>query len=130
MTKTDIATAEQWLAKWDAGEPCWTIEMGGIGPGYEQCIHITAAEILRFLLSEKPDPKLWDDKAKWAEWRDKISAVVHSSEVCETLGLSGAQYGAAVSLATAFYMRGPAVCLTEVPDDRAILVSNSMKPAA
>jgi hypothetical protein len=26
------------LEKLDKGEPIWTLEMGGMGPGYEQCI--------------------------------------------------------------------------------------------
>src|SRR5581483_2130454 len=32
--------AADWLARWDAGRAVWSIEMGGLGPGYEQCIHI------------------------------------------------------------------------------------------
>jgi len=37
------ADAADWLKRWDDGGTCWSIEMGGFGPGYEQCIHITAA---------------------------------------------------------------------------------------
>ena len=44
--------AVEWLRRWDAGEGVWSIEMGGIGPGYEQCIQITAAEILRYMIAE------------------------------------------------------------------------------
>jgi hypothetical protein len=29
--------------------------MCGLGPGYEQCIHITAAEILRWFIGENAD---------------------------------------------------------------------------
>ena len=130
MLKENFQTAEDWLTKWDAGEPCWTIEMGGIGPGYEQCTQLTAAEILRFLIAEKPDATLWDDKEKWAEWRDKIQDIAMEAPACKKLGLSGGQVGAATSLATGFYMRGPAQCFTEVPEDRLILASNNLQPAA
>src|SRR3990172_3354015 len=41
------ADAADWLKRWDEGRGVWSIEMGGLGPGYEQCIHITCAEILR-----------------------------------------------------------------------------------
>lgn len=34
------ATNETALAAWDAGEPVWSCDMGGMGPGYEQCIQI------------------------------------------------------------------------------------------
>jgi hypothetical protein len=49
------ADVTDWLRRWDEGKTCWSIEMGGLGPGYEQCIHITMAEILRFMLEKKYD---------------------------------------------------------------------------
>ncbi len=42
--------ATEWLRRWDAGETVWTVSLGGLGPEYEQCIQITGAEILRWLL--------------------------------------------------------------------------------
>ena len=30
-----VDAAEQ-LRRWDAGDSIWTVEMGGLGPGYEQ----------------------------------------------------------------------------------------------
>src|SRR5688572_10010547 len=35
------------LERWDAGQTVFTIELGGLGPGYEQCIHIAAFEAIR-----------------------------------------------------------------------------------
>lgn len=29
------------LKRWDAGDPIWSIEMGGLGPSHEQCIQIS-----------------------------------------------------------------------------------------
>ena len=40
-------TASELLEKWDNDEIVPTIEMGGLGPGYEQCIHILVFEIIR-----------------------------------------------------------------------------------
>jgi hypothetical protein len=35
------------LAGWDSGELVFTIELGGIGPSYEQAMHIAVFETLR-----------------------------------------------------------------------------------
>lgn len=129
-------TAQEWLEKWDKNKICWTIEMGGMGPGYEQCIHITVAEVLRFLLAENPDHTKWVDDPEdeqapesWPIWREKIRDSLLSNPVINKLGLSGAQAGAAMSLGTRFYMKGPAVAFTEVPNDRLIQVSKRFPDA-
>lgn len=101
--------ARAWLAKWDAGEIVWTIEMGGLGPGYEQCIQLMAAEMLRVLL-ERGMPE--DDEAR-RKLLTELPAV-------EKLGPTGAQWGAAANLAMNFYRRGPEVALASVSPDRRI----------
>lgn len=116
--------AADWLSRWDANTPVWSVEMGGMGPGYEQAIQITAAEFLRFMVSEDFDHRTWESKEKWAEDRDTINAHGHSNEVISKLGLSGAQAGAALSLATQFYMRDPWVALSDtMVKERLIQVS-------
>jgi hypothetical protein len=35
------------VAAWDAGRVIWTVEMGGLGPGYEQTIQTLVVELLR-----------------------------------------------------------------------------------
>ena len=40
-------TASEALARWDAGGSVFTLEMGGLGPGYEQVIHIVVFELIR-----------------------------------------------------------------------------------
>lgn len=122
------ADAADMLSRWDDGRTIHTIEMGGIGPGYEQAIQVTAMEILRHLLEAKYDPDLWEDKDVWARNRDAISGAV--TPAIEGLGLSGAQWGAALNLATALYMRGPRQCLKEVPNDRHTIVSKDFPTAA
>lgn len=125
-------TASDWLAKWDAGDPVWSIEMGGIGPGYEQCIQITAAEVLRHMLAAEYDAASWQDKDKWAKDREAIEKTIFANETIKDLGLSGAQWGAAVNLASCLYKRGPDSLNDDAVKDRRILVSNSMglKPRA
>ncbi len=125
------ADAGEWLKRWDEGRGVWTIEMGGLGPGYEQCIHITAAEIIRYFLAEKHDSSLWIDKDIWKQVRDKMEPVVLEIPVVKNLGLSGAQWGAAVSIASAIYMRGPREIMTDkATKDRHIQVSKNFPAAA
>ena len=40
-------TALDALAAWDRGEHVWTVELGGIGPGYEMAIQTLAFELIR-----------------------------------------------------------------------------------
>jgi len=90
-------TAQEALTKWDAGEVLWTIEMGGIGPSYEQAIHLAVFEIIR----------AGGDADKAA---------------LQGLGLSGAQAGAAKSIASRAIEKGWDGMLATVPADRKIMV--------
>lgn len=119
------ADAADWLSRWDAGKGVWSIEMGGLGPGYEQAIQITAAEIVRHLLVSQYDASVWADSEKWDADREAISAAV--SPIVDPLGLSGAQWGAALSLATKLYRDGPRAVLTNPAiAERKIQVSRDM----
>ncbi len=90
-----MKTINELLKAWDAGEPVWTIELGGLGPGYEQAIQVAAIEIARKLRKYKPTGKQSVDK----EALEKICReVIH--EIDRDLGgLSGAQANAAKWLA-------------------------------
>lgn len=109
------------LARWDAGRSVWSVEMGGLGPGYEQALQITAFEILRHLLSAKYDAAAWVSTEAWKVDRDKIEKAVFP--VVDGLGLSGAQWGAALHIAFRQYRDGPLVFIKSAPDDRKIQVS-------
>lgn len=125
------ADAADWLKRWDDGRSVWSIEMGGLGPGYEQAIQITVAEILRHLLDAKYDHKVWADQDAWKRDREKIDAAGFANERIKQLGLSGAQWGAAMSLATSLYMNGPRHIMTdERVKDRHIQVSRTFPQAA
>ncbi len=125
------ADAKDWLGRWDAGKTVWSIEMGGLGPGYEQCIHMTAAEILRFMLEKNYDSAFWEDSEIWKRDCDEIRGAIFKNEVISSLGLSGAQYGAALNLASHIYMKGPRAMMSN-PDikDRHIQVSKDFPGAA
>lgn len=74
-------TAADALAKWDAGEIVTTIERGGMGPGYEQCIHVLVFEIIRDYIGKD----LPETGAKWSEFgQETLARLKH-------LRLSGAQ---------------------------------------
>ena len=109
------ADAADWLQRWDAGKTVWSIEMGGLGPGYEQCIHITAAEILRHMLASNYMVELLDDASALKQVRKEIDAMADQNKTIQALGLSGAQWGAAMNLAVMFYRRGPRAAMN---DDR------------
>lgn len=103
--------AKEWLRRWDEDGHVWSIEMGGLGPGYEQAIQVTAVEIVRDMLASDPKVDEWDDADKWRATVDGISDRVMPK--LSDLGLSGAQWGAAVSLAAHIYRRGPATAFAD-----------------
>lgn len=90
-------TIDEMIAKWDAGEPVQSLEMGGIGPGYEQAIQILMMEILR----DERDTDTTGDRSQY--WAD--ATVARCDKPC--LGFSGSQVGAAKSLAWGFLEHGP-----------------------
>jgi hypothetical protein len=105
--------AEQ-LRRWDAGESIWSIEMGGLGPGYEQAIQVLAVEIMRdWLGKELPE------KVSTSDLADATIARLPDG------GYSGAQVGAAAQLAYKWLSDGPAACMGQVEDDRHIQVSRA-----
>jgi hypothetical protein len=125
------ATAADWLAKWDSGAAVWSVEMGGMGPGYEQCIQITAAQILRHMLDAKYDASQWGDGGRWPDDRKAIETFGFADDTIKGLGLSGAQWGAACSLAACIYKRGPIDALSDpAVKERLIMVSKSFPGSA
>ncbi|MDB5988885.1 MAG: hypothetical protein JWQ10_288 [Herbaspirillum sp.] len=107
------ADAADWLKRWDDGKSCWTIEMGGLGPGYEQCIHITATEILRHMLAKSYDVDGWTDPDQWKKDHHEIETAGFANPTIQKLGLSGAQWGSALNLAAMFYRQGPRAVMTD-----------------
>lgn len=85
------------LAAWDSGESIWSMEMGGLGPGYEQAIQVAAVEFARVGKNFVPS----GDNEKDAEAWDKICSdrLREIDTKDANLGLSGAMFGAASWLA-------------------------------
>lgn len=121
-------TVAEALARWDRGESVFSVEMGGLGPSYEQAIQILAFELMRAFDGKLPRIEV--------EWTDENKATLKSlaNEVETRLdgvyGFSGAQVGAARSLAVIVCRRGyrAALRMPEVKD-RLILVSRNMPEA-
>ena len=112
------ASTEDALARWDAGLPVFTVEMGGLGPGYEQAIQTAVLyTVRRYLAMAEPPP---DDA-------DAIGAAVRGfvDEAARELHLSGAQHGAAVSLAWGYITKGWKETLDSVDRDRITQVSKT-----
>ena len=100
------------LERWDNGKILWSVEMGGLGPGYEQCIQVAVFEILRGLQGQK----IPSDHKERQDFYDKILHEAMAKPENKILnGLSGSQAGAAMNLASKLFTRGWVV-LDEVPD--------------
>ena len=110
---------EEIVAAFDRGDVVHTLEMGGIGSGYEQAIQVLMVELLR--------PGIAPTEANWDTWGDDI---VHRMD--EDNGFSGAQVGAAKWLANQVFKFGMNSVLARAKakaeesgekDDRAIMFS-------
>lgn len=117
-----ISDAKERLRLWDAGEIVWSVEMGGLGPGYEQAIQVLAIEIIRDNVdgSEPID-------TQYSNWGDSTVSRVdyklpNGKYACG--GFSGAQVGAAKAIAYRLLKDGETKALDSVPSDRKIQVSN------
>lgn len=90
MHDDENTTVADVLKAWDAGESIWTVERGGLGPGYEQAIQVLFVEMLRDLTGKPlPDPKS-PEASTWGD--DTVHRLNH-------FGFSGAQVGMARDLA-------------------------------
>jgi hypothetical protein len=118
-------TAREQVERWDAGQSIWTLEMGGMGPGYEQAIQVLAIEITR----DNLDKFVPANEAEYRTFGDSTITRIDvklpdGSYSCG--GFSGAQAGAAKSLALQWLREGPAALLAR-PEakDRKIQASKS-----
>lgn len=112
-------TAEEALRRWDAGQNLWSIEMGGLGPGYEQAIHIAAFELLRMALP-LPRPSDPSDADGWRALGKHIDEMPQPA--LKGMGLSGAQYGAALNIVMVTLRFGWRAGIEKAPEDRRIQV--------
>ena len=119
MRKLIPKTWQEALERWDAGESVFTVEMGGFGPGYEHCIQATAFDLLRH---QKKHDCLKPRAKKFPPCWEK--AILESDK---TWGLSGAQAGAAKSLASLVILNGYAKFLAD-PSVKDRLIQDKKEP--
>lgn len=117
----------EWVSRWDAGDLIWTVEMGGMGPGYEQAIQVTAVEMVRWFVKDGTDAAEFADEKKYPALRDRMDADLFAEHgPLKGMGLSGAQVGAARNLACHIYRDGPDKALAhDEVKDRKIMVSKA-----
>lgn len=126
MEITNELTAADLLAAWDAGESVWSVEMGGLGPSYEQAIQVLIVELVRdHIGTPLPDVEAMEKQARedwWWTWGDDTARRLN--EACG--GFSGAQVGAAKSVAIRILRDGYAATLASMREhdsDRLIQAS-------
>lgn len=82
-------------------------------------------------MERKYEPETWDDREAWERDREEIETAGFANARIRAIGLSGAQWGAALSLALQFYRRGPRAVMTdERVKDRHIQVQRTFPVAA
>ncbi len=119
-------TLDEMLSAWDRGESIWSIELGGLGPGYEQAIQVAAVEFAR---AGKGMARTDDEKADYRSFDELCSGALRAFD--EKLGgITGAMFGAAKWLAWQWcFNGGPDGLLERMKSngqaDRAIQCSNS-----
>ena len=107
-------TIQELLAQWDRGESIWTMEMGGIGPSYEQAIQLLMIELVR----DHAGHPLPSESTFWIWGEHTMHRINHACG-----GFSGAQVGAAKQIAFRLLRDGYDAFLASIPQDRKILVS-------
>jgi hypothetical protein len=107
-------TAVEAMKRWDKGEGLFTIiRLGGIGPGYEQAIHVTIFELIRAANGLRMSGEDF--------WRLADTTL---ERIGGELGLSGAQAGIAKNFAFAVLRDGWQKTILAYPDERRIQVSD------
>ena len=114
------------LAAWDRGEPIQTCQMGGISDGYEKAIHIMGMEMLRAMETRPFDWEAYEQaddaaqKLKWEAYYDLIDAQFNVKSAVDQVDPTGAQFGAAMNLASMIHRNGYEEAIKKVPADRLI----------
>lgn len=122
-------SAAEAVEKWDRGEIVWTLDMGGMGPGYEQAIQVFMIEVLREAVMRGKKAEDYTNE----QWDEMATAVLKTMDD-KLGGLSGAQFGAARWLAYQLFANGwehvRAKAKENGQEDRWIMVSNHWPKSA
>lgn len=132
MSKVKPNNVTEALAAWDAGDEVETVEMGGMGYGYETAIQCTAFELMRALRDNptlaKINAEIGDKDTFPPEFGKMLDDVIAKADREQSLGLSGAQAGAAKSMAINFTRHGWDNARNRVPE-RMIFTQRPAAPA-
>ena len=115
------------LAAWDAGKEVQTVEMGGLGDGYEMAIQCLAFEMMRAIRDDPALRRMNDETPDDGEFpqafKDRLDAIATEMDARNPEtgryalgGLSGAQVGAAKNIAVNLSRHGYANARNSVPD--------------
>lgn len=119
LAEKDISTDEV-IARWRAGDTVFSVELGGLGPGYEQAIQIALFGILGHWLDKKVNPdSLIKDNRFTEECEQDLT------EFLKDVDLSGAMYSIASQTAYQFLKHGYAEIMKKCPEDRTIQVERN-----
>ena len=128
MTNTLYAeTAQEQVQRWDRGETIWTVEMGCLGPGYEQAIQVAAVEITRDYLGKDIPSR---DSDEWERFIESFGEATIIRITGSLGGLTGAMEGAAKNLALQWLIKGPSKVMDEVPKNQHIQCSKAWPRAS
>jgi len=120
MTQVKPENVSEALAAWDSGHEVETVEMGGLGQGYEMAIQVTAFELMRAIRDDRVlsqiNAKVGNDEEFPPEFTRLLDERIHALEDAQPMGLSGAQAGAAKSMAVNFTRHGWQNARDKVPD--------------
>jgi hypothetical protein len=116
MTGDIPKTWEDALAAWDACEPVFTIELGGLGPSYEQAMHIAIFETLRLIGNMSPEALKRDTRLV------VIDKAVANAEKERHLQLTMGQAGQVRTFVHGVLMQGWQNYVTKYETDRRIQV--------
>ena len=102
------------------GDPVWTIELGGMGPGYEQALQLILWAIMAEWDADRPLPEPQGNSFP-EEFNKHVDAVIERHD--KSLGgLSGAQVGAAKNTAWQFMRQGYGEMIVKArEEDRTIM---------
>lgn len=114
----ETMTLKQAVKQYDSGSPIWSIEMGGLGPGYEQGIQLSCFEIIKKLKFIAP-------KGNQATINKRLDDALSIVDKRHNIGHSGASAGASMWLAYKFMKTGYAETINTAPKNRLIQVDNN-----
>lgn len=106
------------LKLWDKGENLWSVEMGGLGPSYEQSIQFSVFEIIRELKGITP---IGNTNTVYK----RLDAALARVDKKFDIGHSGATAGASKYLAYRFMKFGYRKTLQDAPKGRTIQVDKN-----